>query len=260
MEINNKTIKKMERISKGVDGREVGGLLIGEVDKKGEVKVTDAIIVEQEVTYGTVNLTEEALMEYTKEASAKQLSKIIGWWHSHQSFGAFWSGTDETTSNRMARMMGGLCVSIVVSTRKPKILAKITTETKDGRLVNVDNVGIQTEREEIMEWAKGIVTGNKPSKREIAEINKKVKKREISYFPKQGNWYPRNYNANETIIDIYDEHGNDTTKPKVVCERCFGYGVLGDLSICQTCNGIGYVPHRERREEELEEERQIMWY
>jgi len=77
--------EKIKAMSAEMKNKEWLGYLIGTIDRDDDYyKVTDIYVPEQEVSYSTVNVIEDTMLE-----------GIIGTVHSHHSMGAFHSKTDE---------------------------------------------------------------------------------------------------------------------------------------------------------------------
>lgn len=79
---------------------EISGL--GTVESRdGELEVTGIYLLEQTVTSGDTELSDEAVAKFLSEAPGKgiDLGKIRLWWHSHGTLSSYWSPTDEATIN-----------------------------------------------------------------------------------------------------------------------------------------------------------------
>lgn len=73
---------------------EIGAFLTGEV-KDGNIIIDGLLFPHQDVTSGSVDTDAKNLVRLRKEYGDECL-RIIGHWHSHNTMGAFWSGTDDT--------------------------------------------------------------------------------------------------------------------------------------------------------------------
>ena len=77
---------------------EIGGFMIAEKDKNGDIIISNPEILEQEVTGSTTMMDKMAIADYYVKSAQKHGTDIrFIWWHSHANMGAFWSGTDTTT-------------------------------------------------------------------------------------------------------------------------------------------------------------------
>ena len=77
---------------------EIGGFMIAEKDKNGDIIISNPEILEQEVTGSTTIMDRMAIADYYVKSAQKHGTDIrFIWWHSHANMGAFWSGTDTTT-------------------------------------------------------------------------------------------------------------------------------------------------------------------
>ncbi len=74
--------------------KEIGAWLIGEITNE-KIFIEDFLIPNQDVSSASVDTSRKALVELRKEYKDK-CQKIIGHFHSHNTMGTGWSGTDET--------------------------------------------------------------------------------------------------------------------------------------------------------------------
>jgi len=109
--ITDKAFYKMFFFTEIVE-TEIGGILL--IKKRGKkLVIEDAILIEQDVSVGTVNLSMDAMSKFMLE-NPDLCPKIKGWWHSHANGTAFFSSVDETTSRGLADMCGE-SIAIVTS-------------------------------------------------------------------------------------------------------------------------------------------------
>ncbi len=204
MKIKNQALNKVKRYAKKVGNDEIGGLLLGKV-KNGIIEIQDAIILKQIKTIATFQLDDDALMQFTKNASAKKLKSVIGWWHSHGNGGTFWSDVDNETCKRLCKMYSGLCVSMVVSNVN-RGLQKYRVDINHSTLgvISLDNVIPEQEVDD--RWFKR----NKLTKAESKEIDKLVKDDDRPRVINQWEWPDDNY---------YPKPQNDYSDSDVYGER-----------------------------------------
>jgi hypothetical protein len=89
-------------------------------------------------------------MDFTKEATDKQLENVIGWWHSHAAFDVFYSSDDDATFKRLAEFYGyNACVGVVVNLEKEE-LWRIMVLTKGNTFVDIENIIPKKETEEVV--------------------------------------------------------------------------------------------------------------
>lgn len=90
--------RKLDTYVQEVDG-EIAGMGKVEVRDDGNLYVLDIAIYDQEVTAGTADLSPEALAKFQTDLIKRGESpkQWYLWWHSHNTFGAFFSGTDTAT-------------------------------------------------------------------------------------------------------------------------------------------------------------------
>lgn len=81
---------------------EVAAWLCGEISKENEIIIDDWIIPLQEATGAAVDVDTEGIADTLKNHKNK-IKRMIGQYHSHNSMGAFWSGTDEENMEKMMR-------------------------------------------------------------------------------------------------------------------------------------------------------------
>jgi proteasome lid subunit RPN8/RPN11 len=147
--VHNKAYKKLEEYSKGVKTGEIGGLLIGKIDENGELEVKDIMLLKQTKTYSHFEIDDEDLMNLTKNANDKLLNSILGWWHSHGTFSAFWSADDDECFRRLCNL-SGMCLGVVLSLGRDKdnllkMRWKIQIKNKLGKQIKLDNIGAYIE-------------------------------------------------------------------------------------------------------------------
>jgi len=168
--ITRTTYNKIEEYSRAMKGKEIGGLLIGKIVEDNSTKglhniiVTNAIILKQKKTSTSFDIDDDAMMEFTKNASDKTLSSIIGWWHTHGYGGLFWSIVDDECSKRIVNM-SGFNIGIVTTVpfwRPMNVLCRIEVRDQKGRIISTDDAAIYIDDEDNS-------TTTKVSKKEIIE-------------------------------------------------------------------------------------------
>ena len=73
---------------------EISAFLTGDI-KDGKIIIDGLLFPHQDVTSGSVDTDAKSLIKLRKEYGDECI-RIIGHWHSHNTMGAFWSGTDDT--------------------------------------------------------------------------------------------------------------------------------------------------------------------
>ncbi|NLG85892.1 MAG: LysM peptidoglycan-binding domain-containing protein [Firmicutes bacterium] len=82
------------------EGKEIGGLLLGRVQKSGElirrVRVEAAVLAQGAESVGSsIRLTPELVAEMTEQAKREYPTfQVVGWFHTHNGLGAFFSSYD----------------------------------------------------------------------------------------------------------------------------------------------------------------------
>lgn len=150
IELNKKAEKRMREYAKKAGETEVGGLLLGKKYTNGNFEVEDAIIIKQHKNGTTFALDNDALMDWTKNASDKELESMIGWWHSHAFMETFYSTDDDATFKRMANLSGfNACVGVVVNNKNEERWRTMVI-TKGNTIIDIDNI-LPKKEEEIEE-------------------------------------------------------------------------------------------------------------
>ena len=147
IELNKKAEKRMQEYAKKAGDQEIGGLLLGKKFVDGHFEVKDAIILKQHRNGTTFCIDDDAMMDFTKNASDKELESVIGWWHSHAKMDTFYSTDDDATFKRLAEFSGfNACVGVVVNLAKQEHW-RVMVLTKGGTFVDIDNVMPKKEEE-----------------------------------------------------------------------------------------------------------------
>lgn len=112
--------RRLNAYVQGVNA-EIAGMGEIEMREDGNLWVTDIAIYDQEVTSGTADLSPQALAffqtELIKGGRSPKNWKL--WWHSHNTFGAFFSGTDTNTIAGSTEF--DVVVSMVVNKKKERM-------------------------------------------------------------------------------------------------------------------------------------------
>lgn len=111
--------RRLNAYVQGVNA-EIAGMGELEMREDGNLWVTDIAIYDQEVTTGTADLSPQALAFFQTELikAGRSPKNWRLWWHSHNNFGAFFSGTD---TNTIAQSTEFDCVvSLVVNKKKER--------------------------------------------------------------------------------------------------------------------------------------------
>jgi len=111
-------LAKMASFTRAARG-EIGGLLITE-EKDGQVIITDALLLKQRVSAGSVELDMDSLsdfMEELAEEAPEKIAKVKGWWHSHADMETFWSSTDDACFESLLAARNSYVVGIVTNRR-----------------------------------------------------------------------------------------------------------------------------------------------
>ena len=139
IQIKEKACKKMKEYVQQMGDTEIGGLLIGKINGE-DLIIKDAILLKQEATLSTFEISDEALMDLTKNAEPKFLESIIGWWHSHGNGSTFWSGVDDRTFERLREFIG-LCFGIVLSNGEHRLNMRSRLDIGyNGNKLSIDDI------------------------------------------------------------------------------------------------------------------------
>ena len=85
------------------------------VVKDGAYWVTEAYLLEQEVSASTTDIDAESLGKLMAE-TIREEGHLNFWWHSHVNMGAFWSGTDTDTIEEIGA--NGFCLATVFNKKR----------------------------------------------------------------------------------------------------------------------------------------------
>lgn len=78
--------------------KEIGGMAVVQKDDRGDYRIIDPVILEQEISGGDCVLDKEALANYYTSMAQEHGADIqFLWWHSHGSGGAHMSSIDDRT-------------------------------------------------------------------------------------------------------------------------------------------------------------------
>lgn len=177
--IKMKAYNKIFEYAEKADDLEIGGLILGKIDKFGEPIVKDAICFKQKRTRGAFELDDDDLMDFTKKASSKRLLSVIGWWHSHGRGFCCWSGDDHDTFIRLCNFFSGFCLGIVVSLGKENNFIKTRLDIKQHKteqIVSIDNIDMSI----IGVWTQPALSQKELDK--LAEKVETVEEKAISRF------------------------------------------------------------------------------
>jgi len=151
--IKHKAYAKIEAYARAEKKKgEIGGLLLGKLDGDGDVTIKDAILLKQLKTDTSFEIDDDALMDLTKNASAKRLKSIVGWWHSHHTMSTFWSPTDVECFKRICNL-SGFCFGVVVAFGNGKkanmrMKSRVMIKNKKDQLLDIDDIKVDIYREQ----------------------------------------------------------------------------------------------------------------
>lgn len=96
---------------------EVSGLGLVDVDKEGQLKITQAFLLKQVCSsaHSELDATDMASLMADLNKKKVPLSKLKFWWHTHYNFNVFWSGTDDATCSRLVGASKQWSVAVVVN-------------------------------------------------------------------------------------------------------------------------------------------------
>lgn len=167
--ITKKAYKKIEAYGKAMQDGEIGGMLLGKVDVHGDIKIKDAILLEQTQNETHFEINNDAMMDFTKKASSKKLKSVIGWWHSHNTFMPEFSEDDDTTFKRLAEF-SDFCFGVVIGFDKDytkmDMNSRLDIYGRNGDYITMDHVEVEVESslkkvqidtDKIMQEVKGLV-------------------------------------------------------------------------------------------------------
>jgi len=197
IQIREEAYYKMKTLTQEANG-EIAGLLLADFEDKSII-IDDVVVLKQEAGTGSVDIDDKAIAEFMKESAKTDKSKITklrGWWHSHDNMETFWSGIDDNTIDKFTKL-AGLCISINTN-KKNKFLVRL--DIKKPR-ISIDKISYDVKINEdsikkIREWSK-------------EEIKKKVKSYPQTHYnynkKKQGTvvYYMDNYSSPSVPSRVY---------------------------------------------------------
>jgi len=144
VKIKSKAYKRMQAFGKKMKDKEIGGLILGEINETtGNVIVKDVIILKQYYDDSNFEIKDEALMDITKEWDGKKLKSVLGWWHSHNTGSTYWSGNDSGTFRRLCDL-SNFCLGIVVAFPKHKdtmdLRCRLDIKDRMKQYISIDDI------------------------------------------------------------------------------------------------------------------------
>lgn len=170
--LTQKLLDKLNYISLEYE-KELGGLVTYSQmeEKDGEVKIVldDLLIPYQDVSSASVDTEAKDLIALRKEYKDKCL-KIIGHWHSHNTMGSFFSGTDEDMMKEFSENKN-ICIFIVSSKGEHLIRAVLKNKPFEMKIENLPyKISFETElQKEIEEQIK--IKVRKPKENTIVNVS-----------------------------------------------------------------------------------------
>ena len=216
---------KIEYLNKNYE-KEVGGYIIGKWEK-GKVIMEDLFIPEQEVTFSTIDMKENAILKLFKEDKDK-FSKIIGEWHSHNSMSAFYSTTD--VEDLIKPFMSGRekGIFVVSSYKNNEFVHNVRIDVNSVVPFSVDSLEydynitenpqikeveelLKAKEEEINKIKEDLdglkdVNLNSVAEELKEEIKKKIKEKTYSYKQSNFSEFPSKDNVHEQVRDWFNDN------------------------------------------------------
>lgn len=193
---------------------EISGMGKAHFDKEiGAWVVTEVRIFEQEVSAGTTDLEGEDIAKFATSLieNDESLEEWCLWWHSHNSMGVFWSGTDTNTMNE--NPFSSEYMLSIVTNNKEEYKARLDIYSPCH--VHVDNIPVQIAQPTIPKKIKEYVTKEVKNKVKIkSHLTKDVKPEDNSLLIKNertGAW-ERKPLKEIAKGDIKDEQGKVTSE------------------------------------------------
>lgn len=223
--IEKRAEKQIKALCKQYEDLEWLAGLIGYEDEEG-IRITEIKLFEQEVSGGYVELTNKGSEEMAK-------TKTIGWIHSHNKMGVFFSSTDVKTSSFNQ-------VSIVVN-NKFEITGRTILKTTWGKQIFVP-LTIYTERED---------TETDPIIKEAEEmIKKKGYNTKITFNEKREYKKSKWYEKENISFDEKDVDEQFKDKNKIICAICNNPITMKRLVVDES------IPYHDTCYDDFEEEMQ----
>ena len=117
--------------------KESAGLLLGYVNDEGTLVITDFDTGRQQQTSTYVVLSDEALVQIVEDLQKRDKDEtIVGWAHTHPSYGCFLSGTDKGTQRTYQNLFSQAVALVVDPSKYYRSSKQEDLEVKFFRLVN----------------------------------------------------------------------------------------------------------------------------
>ncbi len=130
-------LAKMLAVDSLDKSKESAGLLLGYVNDEGILVITDFDTGRQEQTSTYVVLSDEALVQIVEDMLKRDKDEtIVGWAHTHPSYGCFLSGTDKGTQRTYQNLFPQAVALVVDPSKYYKSSKQEDLEIKFFRLVN----------------------------------------------------------------------------------------------------------------------------
>ncbi len=130
-------LAKMLAVDSLDKSKESAGLLLGYVNDEGTLVITDFDTGRQEQTSTYVVLSDEALVQIVEDMHKRDKGEtIVGWAHTHPSYGCFLSGTDKGTQRTYQNLFSQAVALVVDPSKYYKSKKQEDLEIKFFRLVN----------------------------------------------------------------------------------------------------------------------------
>jgi len=155
--IKEKAFNKMYAYCKQAKRGEIGGLILGELKDTGNMVVKDVILLKQKRTSSNFEIDDEAMMDFTKNASSEVLSSVLGWWHYHLQFGTFWSADDSNCFSRLTELSNsclGIVTCIPLGSKKGEmdLRCRLDIYNREGRYISMDGIDYDVEKKKFFNF------------------------------------------------------------------------------------------------------------
>ncbi len=130
-------LAKMLAVDSLDKSKESAGLLLGYVNDEGTLVITDFNTGRQQQTSTYVVLSDEALVQIVEDLNKRDKNEtIVGWAHTHPSYGCFLSGTDKGTQRTYQNLFPQAVALVVDPSKYYNSSKQEDLEIKFFRLVN----------------------------------------------------------------------------------------------------------------------------
>lgn len=165
-------------------------------DKVTLIEVVDVMIFKQECTGGYTELNQDALSNFLYELAKANENPADWnlWWHTHNDFGVFWSGVDDTNITRLIETFHPEFLLSTCINKKCDLISRIDSLDEKGKQLSSNNT------------VSVVPMKNFPGRSKcLAQVKKLVTQKKYEY---KGPIYAGHSRSFYSHSDVYGNHSN----------------------------------------------------